>query len=87
MLPGDSLHRELELLVSEGSATPLEALQVATLSPARILGHDALLGSVEPGRLAHFVALRADPLDDVSNTREIAFVVRDGRVRHVGGGR
>ncbi len=81
VLPGDSVHRELELFVTEGGATPLEALQIATLGSARILGHETLLGAVEPGMLANLVALRANPLEDISNTREIAFVVHEGRVR------
>jgi len=77
--PGASVHRELELLVSEGGATPLEALQIATLSSARILGHEAILGAVEPGMLANFVALRGNPLEDIANVRDVAFVVHEGR--------
>ncbi len=84
VLPGESVHREMELFVTEGGATPLEALQIATISSARILRHETLLGAVEPGKLAHMVALRANPLEDIANTRQIAFVVHDGRVHYVG---
>jgi len=85
VLPGESVHREMELFVTEGGATPLEALQIATIGSARILRHETILGAVEPGRLAHMVALRGNPLEDITNTRRIAFVVHDGRVHHVGG--
>ncbi len=86
VLPGISAHRELELLVTAGGATPLEALQIATLGSATILGHDSILGAVEPGMLANLVALRANPLEDITNTRDIAFVVHEGRVHRLGDG-
>jgi len=79
--PGASLHRELELLVDLGGATPLEALQIATLQSARILGFEAILGTVEVGNIADLVVLTADPLADVSNVRQIEFVVHQGRRR------
>jgi len=85
VLPGESAHRERERFVTEGGATPPEALQIATIGSARILRHETILGAVEPGRLAHMVALRGNPLEDITNTRRIAFVVHDGRVHHVGG--
>ena len=85
VLPGDSVHREMELFVTEGGATPLEALQIATIGSAGILRHETLLGAVEPGKLAHLVALRANPLENIAHTRQIAFVVHDGRVHRVGG--
>jgi imidazolonepropionase-like amidohydrolase len=82
--PGKSVHRELELLVELGGATPLEALQMATLSSADILDVDALLGAVEPGRLASFVVLDGNPLADVSNLRRVSLVVHAGRVHEPG---
>lgn len=81
---GESVHRELELLVKLGGATPLEALQMATLSSARILGFDALLGTVEPGRLAHLVVLKKNPIEDISNVRSIRYVIHDGRLHEPG---
>ena len=81
---GESVHRELELLVQLGGATPLEALQRATYGSARILGFDDLLGRVEPGRLAHLVVLEKNPLEDISNVRSIRYVIHDGRLREPG---
>ena len=78
VLPGISLHLELQRFVAAGF-TPLEALQTATVNPARFLGKLADYGSVEPGRIADLVILRANPLDDIANTRAIAGVVADGK--------
>jgi imidazolonepropionase-like amidohydrolase len=77
ILPGFSLHRELELLVAAG-LTPLQALQTATLNPARFLGKEADLGTIEKGKLADLVLLGADPLEDIRNTKKIDAVVANG---------
>jgi hypothetical protein len=71
--PGFSLHDELSLLVASG-LTPLAALRAATLNPARFLGRTAELGSIEPGKTANLVLLRADPLVDIHNTTQIEAV-------------
>ena len=78
--PGISLHLELQRFVAAGF-TPLEALQTATINPARFLKRSSDFGSVEPGRIADLVILRANPLDDITNTRAIAGVIADGRYR------
>jgi len=80
VFPGFSLHDELALLVAEGGFTPLEALQAATRDPARFLGREKDLGTVEPGKLADLVLLDADPLADIHNTTRIAAVVANGRL-------
>ena len=79
LVPGLSLHQELALLVEAG-LTPLEALRSATLNPARVLGTADSLGTVEAGKLADFVLLDANPLEDITNTRRIRAVVADGRL-------
>lgn len=76
--PGISLHLELQRFVAAGF-TPLQALQTATINPARFLGRTTDFGSVQPGRIADLVFLRANPLDDIANTRTIAGVVADGK--------
>ena len=78
--PGASVHRELELLVELGGASPLEALQMATLSSARILGFDELLGTVDADRLANLLVLAENPLQDISNIRSVRYVIHDGRL-------
>jgi hypothetical protein len=76
--PGFSLHNELELLVQAG-LSPAEALQTATISPARFLNLDDTLGTVEAGKIADLVLLDANPLENISNTQRIAAVVVSGR--------
>ena len=76
-LPGDGLHREMELLVASGF-TPAEALRAATVVAARAAGFgDA--GVVAPGQRADLVLLDADPLTDVAATRKISGIVLSGR--------
>jgi imidazolonepropionase-like amidohydrolase len=79
VLPGFSLHTELEYFVQAGF-TPMEALQTATLNPAKFLGLQDQLGTVQQGRLANLVLLEANPLQDIRNTRKIAAVVLNGRL-------
>src|SRR5262249_266934 len=71
---GFGLHDELELLVSSG-LTPTQALQAATWNPARFLGLERSLGTVEKGKLADLVLLDANPLEDIHNTQKIRAVV------------
>lgn len=78
-VPGISLHVELERLVEAG-LSPLEAIQAATLNPARVLSMSDSVGTVAAGKLADLVLLDANPLDDIRNTRLIHAVVADGRL-------
>jgi imidazolonepropionase-like amidohydrolase len=74
------IHRELELLVTQAGLTPMQALQSATRNAARALGVEATRGTLEAGKAADVLLLDASPLDDISNTRRIHAVVKDGRV-------
>jgi imidazolonepropionase-like amidohydrolase len=78
-VPGISLHVELERLVEAG-LSPLEALQTATINPARVLNKADSLGTIEPGKLADMVLVDANPLEDIRNTQKIRAVVADGRL-------
>lgn len=78
LVPGVSLHRELQLFVRAG-LTPLQALQTATLNPAVYFGKTADWGTVAQGKIADLVLLSRNPLADIANTRSIVAVVADGR--------
>ena len=78
VIPGVSLHRELERFVAAGF-TPLEALQTATLNPAKFYDKLADYGTVHQRGIADLVLLKANPLEDIRNTRQIAGVIADGR--------
>jgi len=79
IVPGESLHDELALLVDAGY-TAAEVLRAATLSPADFLGLTDSLGTIERGKIPDMVLLEADPLVDIANARRIAFVFQRGRV-------
>jgi hypothetical protein len=83
IFPGFSLHDELALLVRAG-LTPLQALQAATREPARYLGLEHSLGTVQRGNLADLVVLDADPLADIRNTQKIHAVLTRGRLIDAG---
>ena len=76
--PGFALHVELATYAEEG-LTPLEALQTATLNPAKAIHGTDSLGTVASGKLADLVLLDADPLADITNTTAIRAVVANGR--------
>src|SRR6266851_2007488 len=78
IFPGYSLHEELQRFVAAGF-TPLEALQTATLNPARFFGIEDQAGTIEKGKFADLVLLSANPLENVANTQKIAAVIVNGR--------
>jgi len=79
VVPGVSLHRELELLVDSGFS-PIEALLAATRTAAEFLGQAGMLGTVEPGKAADLVVLASDPLASITAIRNVELVIRSGRV-------
>jgi imidazolonepropionase-like amidohydrolase len=78
IFPGYSLHEELQRFVAAGF-TPLEALQTATINPARFFGMEDQAGTIEKGKFADLLLLSANPLEDIANTQKIAGVIANGR--------
>jgi imidazolonepropionase-like amidohydrolase len=77
VFPGQSLHKELTLLVDDGF-TPMEALQSATRDAARFLNRESDFGTVAVGKWADLVLLDGDPLENIGNAASIFAVVRGG---------
>jgi imidazolonepropionase-like amidohydrolase len=77
-IPGHSIHREMELYVQAGF-TPYEAIQAATIVPARVMKLDREVGTVEAGKRADFILVDGDPLADIRALRRIALVVAAGQ--------
>lgn len=68
---------EFEFLVEAGMP-PLETIQAATVEAAKLLKIDESLGAIERGNLADIVAVKGDPLEDISLMHKVAFVMKDG---------
>lgn len=79
LLPHGRNAAELALLVRFGMSTA-DALVAGTLGAAHCLGLQAERGSLEPGKVADIIAVPGDPLQDISVTERVAFVMREGRV-------
>lgn len=71
--------KEFQYMV-EGGMPPMQAIQSATILPARFLRIDDRLGSVTAGKLADLVAVPGDPLSDITVMQRVSFVMKDGIV-------
>lgn len=79
VMPGISLHRDMELLVAAG-LSPMQAIMAATSVGANYLGKSDEMGTVEKGKLADLIIVNGDPLADITHTRKIDTVIKDGEV-------
>jgi imidazolonepropionase-like amidohydrolase len=75
----DAALLEMGLWVRDG-ATPWQTLLAATRHGAEICGVGAELGTVEVGKLADLIVVGANPLDDITNVRQLQLVLKEGRV-------
>jgi len=78
LIPGASLHNELELL-TEAGIKPLEVVAIATKNGAEALGIDNRVGTIESGKEADVIILTSNPIENISNTKGIEAVIVDGR--------
>jgi imidazolonepropionase-like amidohydrolase len=76
-VPGHSLHREIELYVQAGF-TPMEAIQAATIVPARVMKLDRESGTLEPGKRGDLIIVDGNPLENISAIRQVRFVIAGG---------
>ncbi|HSH45493.1 MAG TPA: amidohydrolase family protein [Longimicrobiales bacterium] len=70
---------EFALMVNAG-LSPERALLSATRNAADALGRLDQLGTIEPGKLADIVAVRGNPLTDITVMQDVGFVMKDGRI-------
>jgi len=76
---GIAAHWELWMLQS-GDMTNLEALRIATALGAQSIGFARDVGSLEPGKLADLVVLNSNPLDNIRNSTDILYVMKNGEL-------
>jgi hypothetical protein len=87
--PGLSLHHEMEMLIEAG-LTPMQALKAATSWSAELLQGkngargNAKVGAIRAGNFADLVVVSADPASDISNTKKIERVMKNGRFVELG---
>jgi imidazolonepropionase-like amidohydrolase len=78
-VPGFSLDREIELYVQTGF-TPMEAIQAATLVPARAMGMEKESGTIEVGKRADVILVDGNPLENISDIRKVSAVFAAGKM-------
>ena len=79
LVPGESLHHELELLVEAGINTS-DVIKIATKNGAEALNLMNQTGTIEPGKQADILILSASPVEDIENTKRIEAVISNGRI-------
>ena len=79
LIPGRSLHIELEVLVESGFSN-LEAIKAATVNPATFFGLEDKTGRIKNGHKADLVILNSNPLDMIRNTQDISAVIKNGHL-------
>jgi imidazolonepropionase-like amidohydrolase len=79
LVPGESLHHELELLVEAG-ISPLDVIKIAAGNGADALGILDKVGTIEHGKEADMIVLAANPIDNINNTKKIEAIIDDGKL-------
>jgi hypothetical protein len=82
-IPGINLHHEF-LIYAEAGVTPMQIIQGATKWSAEMINKGRDLGTIEAGKLADVIIVRQDPLQDITNLREMDTVIFDGRPVELG---
>lgn len=67
-------------IMVEFGMTPMDAIRSATSVAAHYIGWDDRVGAIDPGRFGDLIAVRGDPLTDVSVLQEIGVVIKGGQL-------
>ena len=68
------------MMVKDCKLSPAEAIYASTWNPACLLGREETLGSIEAGKIADFIAVSENPLENIETLRRVNFVMKDGQV-------
>jgi imidazolonepropionase-like amidohydrolase len=72
--------RELEYYVTKAGLTPMDAIKTATLNAARLLRVEDKLGQIQKGYIADIIAVKGNPLEDISLLQQVDFVMKEGKI-------
>jgi imidazolonepropionase-like amidohydrolase len=72
--------KELEYYVTKAGLTPMDAIKTATLNAARLLRIDNRLGQLHAGFVADIIAVKGDPLADITLLQQVGFVMKEGKI-------
>lgn len=78
-IPGLSLHYEMQMIADSG-VSPMNVILSATRWAAESFGKEAILGTVEAGKLADITVIDGDPLADITNTQNVHLVIKNGKI-------
>ncbi|MGN6178270.1 MAG: amidohydrolase family protein [Mucilaginibacter sp.] len=81
--PGFSVPRELELYVQAG-LTPADAIQTATITPAKVMKMDKYMGSISEGKKADIIIINGDPMKNIREIRNVTTVIQGEHVYNPG---
>ncbi len=79
VLPHGQNAKEIVWMASHGM-TPLQAIRAATVDAAELLGWSDRVGAIAPGKFADIIAVRGNPLEDVTTLERVAWVMKGGVV-------
>jgi imidazolonepropionase-like amidohydrolase len=79
LVPGKSLHHELQLLADAGIPTS-DIIQIATKNGAEALEIANSTGTIEEGKQADMVVLSSNPIENISNTKNIDMIINNGKI-------
>ncbi|NNE98406.1 MAG: amidohydrolase family protein [Pyrinomonadaceae bacterium] len=83
VVPGHTEFREIELFVAAG-LSPIDAIKAATIVPARAMKVDSKLGTIEEGKLADLAVVDGNPLESISEIRNVRYVIKGGKMFNTG---
>jgi imidazolonepropionase-like amidohydrolase len=76
---GDNMQEPI-MMVNDCDMSPAECIYASTMNPAKLLGKEEELGSIEDGKYADIIAVPNNPLDRIETLKDVFFVMKDGNV-------
>ncbi len=74
------VQKEMELLVKDAGFSPIDAIISGTFNGAKALHVDDKVGTVSPGKIADFLVLEKNPLENIENIETVVMVLKNGKI-------